>query len=192
MMEIRKEYQGVFERIEEVLQRAGDRTVRIAIDGMCASGKTTLAEVLRQRYDCNVFHMDDFFLRPEQRTPERYAEPGGNVDRERFQEEVLNHLDDRAGFSYQLYSCAKQALDAWVPVQYHQLNIIEGAYSLHPAFGDIYDLRFYYGIDPQEQLDRILERNGEEKLKMFIERWIPMENRYLETFHIPEKCISIR
>ena len=35
--------------------------------------------------------MDDFFLRPEQRRPERFAEPGGNVDRERFAAEVLVH-----------------------------------------------------------------------------------------------------
>ena len=45
----------------------------VAIDGKCTSGKTTLASKLAEIYDCNVFHMDDFFLRPEQRTPERFA-----------------------------------------------------------------------------------------------------------------------
>lgn len=33
--------------------------------------------------------MDDFFLRIEQRTPERMTEVGGNVDYERFLETVL-------------------------------------------------------------------------------------------------------
>ena len=61
----------------------------IAIEGGSASGKTTLGALLETLYDCTVFHMDDFFLRPEQRTPERYAEVGGNIDRERFLEEVL-------------------------------------------------------------------------------------------------------
>ena len=60
--------------------------VIVAIDGKCTSGKTTLAGRLAEIYDCNVFHMDDFFLRPEQRTAERFAEVGGNVDYERFQE----------------------------------------------------------------------------------------------------------
>ena len=60
--------------------------VIVAIDGKCTSGKTTLASQLAEIYDCNVFHMDDFFLRPEQRTPERFAEVGGNVDYERFHE----------------------------------------------------------------------------------------------------------
>ena len=63
--------------------------VIVAIDGKCTSGKTTLASRLAAFYDCNVFHMDDFFLRPEQRTTERFAEIGGNVDYERFWEEVL-------------------------------------------------------------------------------------------------------
>ena len=63
--------------------------VIVAIDGKCASGKTTLAAELAEIYDCNVFHMDDFFLRPEQRTQQRFAESGGNVDYERFREEVL-------------------------------------------------------------------------------------------------------
>ena len=35
----------------------------IAIDGRCASGKTTLAEALGRHYHCNVIHMDHFFLR---------------------------------------------------------------------------------------------------------------------------------
>ena len=53
--------------------------VVVAIDGKCTSGKTTLAARLAEIYDCNVFHMDDFFLRPEQRTPERFAQIGGEV-----------------------------------------------------------------------------------------------------------------
>lgn len=68
---------------------AQGRRTTLAIDGPCGSGKTTLAALLAQLYDCPVFHADDFFLRPEQRTPERFAQPGGNLDRERLREEVL-------------------------------------------------------------------------------------------------------
>ena len=32
----------------------------LAIDGRCASGKTTLANELSQSLSCNVVHMDDF------------------------------------------------------------------------------------------------------------------------------------
>ena len=47
---------------------AGEAPVRLAIEGGSASGKTTLGKILAERYDCTVLHMDDFFLRPEQRT----------------------------------------------------------------------------------------------------------------------------
>ena len=41
----------------------------ISIDGRCASGKTTLSNLLKQIYDCNVFKMDDFFLQPHHLIP---------------------------------------------------------------------------------------------------------------------------
>lgn len=47
----------------------------VAIEGGSASGKTTLGELLQNVYDCPVFHMDDFFLRPEQRTEARFTQP---------------------------------------------------------------------------------------------------------------------
>ena len=61
-----------------------DKDVLIAIDGKCASGKTTLAERLALKYKANLFHMDDFFLRPFQRSEERLKVPGENIDHERF------------------------------------------------------------------------------------------------------------
>ena len=59
----------------------------VAIDGCCASGKSTLGARLSETLGCPLFHLDDFFLRPEQRTPERFAEPGGNVE-ERYCREM--------------------------------------------------------------------------------------------------------
>ena len=76
---------AVIERIERVFTER--EHVFVAIDGPCASGKTTLAALLQRRFDGNVLHMDDFScarnnaLRNVRRT-------GSNVDRERFEEEV--------------------------------------------------------------------------------------------------------
>ena len=91
-------------RIDELMSQK--EQVIVAIDGNCTAGKTTLAGKLAEVYDCNVFHMDDFFLRPEQRTPERYAEVGGNVDYERFMEEVLQPLKAGNTFSYRPFDCS--------------------------------------------------------------------------------------
>lgn len=174
----------VQDEIEKLLKKQ-DR-VMIAIDGNCASGKTTLAQQLQQQYDCNVFHVDEFFLRPEQRTAERFAETGGNVDYERFQEEVLLPLKSGAAFSYRPFSCSTFTLADPVCIQPKRLNIIEGTYSLHPYFGEPYDLKIRLTVSAELQQQRILER-PEFLHKRFFEEWIPMENQYFEGFAISEK-----
>ena len=153
--------------------------VIVAIDGKCTSGKTTLASKLAESYDCNVFHMDDFFLRPEQRTPERFAEVGGNVDYERFHEEVLLPLKSGKAFSYRPFDCSTFTLSDHVIVTPKRLNIIEGTYSHHPYFGNPYDLKILLTIDEETQRRRILDR-PEFLHKRFFEEWIPMENRYFD------------
>ena len=154
--------------------------VLVAIDGKCTSGKTTLADRLQESYDCNVFHMDDFFLRPEQRTPERYAEVGGNVDYERFQAEVLTPLITGKPFFYRPFDCKTFTLSDPVAVTPKRLNIIEGSYCRHPYFGDPYDAKFVLTITPELQRQRILQRPAFLHQRFF-EEWIPMENRYLES-----------
>lgn len=165
--------------------------VIIAVDGVCGGGKSTLGEALTVKYDCNLFHMDDFFLRPGQRTEERYAQPGGNVDYERFQEEVLSHLADEGGLSYRPFVCRTMKFGETVRVPRRRLNIIEGAYSCHPYFGDIYQARFFVEASPDVQRERLLARNGKAQYQRFVNEWIPMENRYFDAFAIRRQCISI-
>ena len=162
-------------------------TVIVAIDGNCTSGKTTLASQLAANYDCNVFHMDDFFLRPEQRTPERLAEIGGNVDYERFNKEVLLPLKSGNPFFYRPFDCSKFQLTDPVAVMPMKLNIIEGTYSLHPYFGEVYDLKVFLSITPELQRERILQRPVFLH-KRFFEEWIPMENQYFNIVKISEEC----
>ena len=166
--------------------RTGKQIV-IAIDGNCTAGKTTLASILEKEYDCNVFHMDDFFLRPEQRTPERYAQPGGNVDYERFQEEVLSPLKQGIAFSYRPFSCKTFTLSDPVAVTPKALNIVEGTYCLHPYFGDCYDFKVFLSVTPELQRERILLRPAAVHQRFF-EEWIPMEKRYFDHFQISARC----
>ena len=76
------------------------RPLLLAIDGRCGSGKTTLAAALQERLHCGVFHMDDFYLPFEARTPERLAQPGGHMDFDRFEKEVLRPLRGGSGAGY--------------------------------------------------------------------------------------------
>lgn len=161
--------------------------VLVAIDGNCGAGKTTLGSALAAHYGCDLFHMDDFFLRPEQRTPARYAEAGGNVDYERFREEVLLPLKAGQPFSCRPFDCKSLTLSEPVRVTPGRLSIIEGSYSLHPYFGDPYDLKIFLSADPELQRQRILARPAFLH-RRFFEEWIPMENRYFEAFQIRRKC----
>lgn len=179
--------EDAFTVLSQRIRGSGQRLL-IAVDGRCASGKTTLAATLEEETGCNVVHMDDFFLRPEQRTPQRLAEPGGNVDYERFRQEVMLPLSSGDRVHYQIFDCQQMALSAFREIDPSKTTVIEGSYSCHPALWDFYDLRVFLDIDPEEQLRRIRRRNGEEKAVMFQTRWIPMEERYFDAFRLRERC----
>ncbi|NLM74931.1 MAG: hypothetical protein GX187_02410 [Clostridiaceae bacterium] len=186
---VQKEYCDFFElfcRIDKLLKYKD--TVTVAIDGNCGAGKTTLAHLISKVYDCNVFHMDDYFLTPELRTEERLNEAGGNVDYMRFKNEVVSGIHSGKEFRYQKFDCRKMALTEWVHVTPKRLNIVEGSYSMHPVLAENYDLKVFLSIDEKLQCRRILKRNGQEILKRFVELWIPLENRYFDELRIKERC----
>lgn len=159
-----------------------------AIDGNSGAGKSTVAGLLSQFYDCNVFHMDDFFLPPKLKTEERLKQPGGNVDYDRFQKEVIDGILSRREFNYRVYDCSVRKLDRTVSVKPKQLNIIEGVYSMHPKLAGFYDIKILIKISKAEQRKRILDRSGEEMLKRFEREWIPLEDVYFKELQIERNC----
>lgn len=153
--------------------------VLVAIDGPCASGKTMLAATVNKRFGGNVLHMDDFFLRPEQRTPERFAQHGGNVDRERFETEVLAPLFAGKTVQYRPWDCHSGDFAVSRTVEPARLTIVEGSYSMHPDLRGYYDCMICLAITPAGQLRRLEQRNPS-MLRRFVDEWIPLENRYFE------------
>lgn len=168
--------------------RANQPRVLIALDGRCCAGKTTAAKRLAAALDADVFHMDDFFLPPPLRTEARLAEPGGNVDAERFLREVLAPLSKGETFAYRRYDCRRDARSEPIFVQPRAVSIVEGAYSLHPLLAGYYDLRLFWRVDDAGQLARVRARNGEAALETFRTRWIPLENAYFAALSIEEAC----
>lgn len=161
----------------------------IGIDGRCAAGKTTLAAALQTKIGCAVFHIDDFFLRPEQRTEKRLQTAGENVDHERFLEEVLLPLKNGENpIVYRPYDCKKQTLGGKVTVRTAAVNVVEGSYCLHPSLWEFYGLRVFLTVDPEEQMRRIIRRNGAENAEIFRDRWIPLEEKYFAAFDIEGRC----
>ncbi len=179
-------------RVHPIFTDLCDLTARnghavLVIDGFCASGKSTLAARLADILGARLIHMDDFFLPPSKRTPERFAKPGGNVDYERFYEEVVCHLADEV-LTYGVFDCSEMAVTHSAVLPKTPVTIIEGAYALHPHFGNYADIRAFMETDEAEQKRRILERDGAEMLEMFESRWIPFERKYEAAFGIRESC----
>lgn len=177
-------YKNLFVLLDSQLDK--ERIV-LAIEGGSASGKTTLAELLRERYNATVFHTDDFFLQPHQRTPERLNEVGGNLDRERFLNEVLFPLKEGREVAYRKFDCSTMSLCDPEKITPKNLVIIEGAYSMHPDLREFYDFSVFLDIDKDLQKERVLKRNPD-RAQRFFEEWIPLEDRYFSQLQIKENC----
>lgn len=190
----------VIDRVREILaDSSGDSSAElsagpllVAIDGRCASGKSSLAGHICGETGWGILHMDDFFLRPEQRTPARLAEPGGNVDRERFLDQVLLPLSQGREAVYRPYDCRTQSLGEERrlagELAGERVVLVEGSYSCHPRLWDYYGLHLFLTVDPGVQLRRIEARNGPEKLEDFRGKWIPLEERYFSAFSLHNRC----
>ena len=172
-------------------RRAQKSPLVVTLEGGSASGKTTLAALLEKLYDCTVLHMDDFFLRPEQRTEERLATPGGNIDHERFAAEVLEPLKKRQSIQYRRFDCCTRTVLPAVEITPKDLIFVEGAYSMHPVFGDYYDLSVFLDVTTEVQCARIERRNTPEMQERFFNEWIPMEQAYFAFADPKGRCHQV-
>lgn len=184
---IKKEYVNYFPVLRYV-----DENIKthdffcFAIDGRCASGKSTLAKILKELYTCNVFHMDDYFLTAEQRSDERLQTPGGNVDYERFYKEIMTGIINQEDINYQPYDCESQALTQACHKTYLPYNFVEGSYAQHPYLQKGIHGRIFLTCDPQVQKQRLKQRSPY-LYDRFVNEWIPLEELYIQTFQIQEQ-----
>lgn len=165
----------------------------LAIDGNCGSGKTTLAATLTSRYDSTIISMDDFFLPFSLRTHKRLEEAGGNIHYERFLSEIAEPLsfNRSKAFDYYKFDCSTGTYTQKIHAVPASLIIIEGSYSMHPKFQSLYDYSVFVTCSWETQIKRIEKRSGKEKLQMFKDYWIPLENRYFSAFNIKKSCSLI-
>ena len=179
-------YLPILEKMDKLLKTKEKLTV--AIEGGSATGKSTLGEALAKLYEANLFHADDYFLQPYQRTEQRLNEAGGNMDRERFSGEILAGISSGGDFNYRPFDCSKQIISEPVFVRANPINIIEGAYSMHPEMKGNYDLKVFLKVSEETAKKRIEKRNSPEMQRRFFNEWIPMEQKYFKAFSIEENC----
>ncbi len=181
-------YLPALKAIDKAL-RETEGPVIAAVDGRCASGKSTFARRAAQVFDsCSVFHMDDFFLPFEKRTPERLAAPGGNVDYERAAAEVFEPLSRGEEVALRVFDCSDGSFGEPETIPFRRLNIVEGSYSLHPALSGYSQVHIFLTCSPEAQMARLEKRESEKSLQNFKDRWIPMEEAYFEKLSVMDQC----
>lgn len=179
-------YFSAIERIDRLLQEK--KQLLIAIDGPSGTGKSYLGRLLQSLFGADLILMDDFFLQPDQRSPARAAEPGGNVDYERFFAEVVANLEKHSPFIYQKYSCSTGLFSPSAALA-SPAKIFEGVYSLHPKWGaELFDCKIFLTASLQKRLERIENRNGKKMLARFVKEFIPKEDAYFNAFGVPALC----
>lgn len=186
---IRQEYARLLPLLAAIDRGLAEKKrLLVAVEGGAAAGKSTLGALLEQIYDCTLLHADDYFLRPHQRTPERLAEPGGNLDRERLEAELLRPWKQGQPAVWQRYDCHSGALCPAEETVFRPLTVLEGAYSMHPDLAGYYDLSVFMKVGPSLQAARIRKRNTPETAERFFFQWLPLERRYFEQLDAEGRC----
>ena len=175
---------GIMEKIVKLAKE--HKRVVVAIDGRCASGKTTLAGRISRHTGASVVHIDDFFL-PREARGDMTASHGANIDKDRLLSEVLIPLSRGEPVSYRAYSCRDGSYSD-VKLENTRITVIEGSYSMLPEFRKYYDLTIFIYISEDKQQKRLLAREGEERMSNFINLWIPAEERYLSDCLVRESA----
>ena len=164
----------------------------ITIDGPCASGKTTMAQKLAGLFDAPVVHTDDYVIPHAQKMEKRLAIPGGNCDVNRFVREVAAPWKRGDPVKYRRYDCRKDVLLPEEELPGSRILILEGSYSNLPEIREYADIRIFANAPWEIREERLRRRESSQSLKMFHDRWIPLENHYFEAFGLPDQeCILV-
>lgn len=154
----------------------------VGIDGLPASGKSTLADRLVEEFGAEAIYLDDFVLSQEE-WPEPIAPgfPFPYIRHEAFFEAVET-LVATGACRYQLYDWERGALGAWKEVRLGEKRVIvEGVSALAGRLAPLYDLRIWVESDIHTTLAASLERGVGGWERQWRELFMPSVEIYLKT-----------
>jgi uridine kinase len=159
------------------------QTLLIGIDGLGASGKSTLARALfatTAPRGVAVVAMDDFYRPSKERRTSSAEALGATFDWRRVREQVLVPLARGENARYQRYDWDGDRLADWHLVPAGGAVIIEGLYSTRPELRHFYDFTIWVQAGPEVRLARGIARDGEDSRDRWLNEWMVEEARYLE------------
>lgn len=132
---------------------------RVAIDGVDAAGKTTLADGLAALVPgARRLCADDFLRPPEERHRQGRESPSG------YYEDSFDH------------AALRRAVLAS-----EGLLIVDGIFLQRPELNDLWDFRIFIHIEPGESIRRGVARDGPGAEDLYTRRYVPGQRRYLES-----------
>jgi uridine kinase len=151
----------------------------IAIDGHGGAGKSTLARALAAAWpQALVIEMDDFY-RPLAEREEPPASHGADLDLERLVEQVLDPFHSGRAGRYQRYDWEEDRLTTWHDVPARAVILLEGVYSNSQRVRGFLDYSIWVDCPYDVRLRRGVERDGERMRGVWVEEWMPAEDRYV-------------
>lgn len=165
----------------------------IGIDGLGASGKTTLAQELQKlRSDISVIHVDEFYRPASERTSGLIegAVVSPDFDWDRFEGQVIDPILRGFSVKYERFDWRRDVMHEWVDVPQGNWIIIVGIYALQSRFFSYYDYTIWCELSREERIKRMTEREGDAVARQWQEKWLPREERYYEMDH-PDKRASL-
>ena len=163
---------------------------RVAVDGIDAAGKTTLADELAERIGSRAIRASiDGFHQPQQ-SRMRYFED--SFDLAAVRRELLDPLGPggsrryrRRVFDHRLDAVLDEPLASAAP---DAVLIVDGIFLQRPELDDCWDFRIFVEVSFEEALRRALARDENATRERYEARYFPAQRRYLAEYRPRERA----
>jgi len=154
----------------------------VAIDGLPASGKSTLADQLEAELGTATIYLDDF-VRPEAEWRGK-VQPGFPFPYIRYadfmQTVAMAAQGDMVRYRRYDWSSGQTATD-WTEIAAGRRIVVEGVSTLHPELSPLYDLRLWVDSDAKTTLAASLARGVGDWERDWRDLFMPSAALYLAT-----------
>ena len=141
-------------KVIEVLRNTKSIPTIVSIDGVAGSGKTTLAQRIKNDLsEVEIIHMDDLY--------DGWTNPLSTQLSTRIVNQILTPYIDGIPTKYKKYNWLLEKFDEEVYVPPTKYLILEGVGSGQKALRHLVDISIWIEFNPQLGFERVIKRDGE-------------------------------